>query len=193
MTLTLAQALGVFQPPACVPGQETFNDVPASSPFCPFIEELARRGITGGCGGGNFCPSDPVTRQQMAVFLVRAQFPDVVPARVTLRGFWSFDADSDGSGDWGALISYPVPMPKALSVRFRATGSPPTAECPGADFNTPEAAPGFVCVYHGFSEGTTFPPLVGLNTPFGLDVSFTSTSAGNNSANGTWAATAPAP
>jgi hypothetical protein len=168
MTLTLAQALGVFQPPACVPGQEMFNDVPASSPFCPFIEELARRGITGGCGGGNFCPSDPVTRQQMAVFLVRAQFPDVVPARVTLRGFWSFDADSDGSGDWGALISYPVPMPKALSVRFRATGSPPTAECPGADFNTPEAAPGFGCVYHGFSEGTTFPPLVGLNTPFGL-------------------------
>jgi S-layer homology domain len=67
MTLALAQALGVFQPPACVPGQEMFNDVPASSPFCSFIEELARRGITGGCGGGNYCPGDPVTRQQMAV------------------------------------------------------------------------------------------------------------------------------
>jgi hypothetical protein len=49
-----------------------FDDVPASSPFCPFIEELARRGITGGCGGGNFCPGDPVTRQQMAVFLIKA-------------------------------------------------------------------------------------------------------------------------
>jgi hypothetical protein len=48
-----------------------FHDVPASSPFCPFIEELARRGITGGCGGGNYCPSAPVTRQQMAVFLVK--------------------------------------------------------------------------------------------------------------------------
>jgi hypothetical protein len=72
MTLTLAQAVGVFQPPACVPGQEMFNDVPASSPFCPFIEELARRGITGGCGGGNYCPGDPVTRAQMAPFIVRS-------------------------------------------------------------------------------------------------------------------------
>jgi S-layer homology domain len=71
MTLALAQALNVPQPPACVPGAEMFNDVPASNPFCPFIEELSRRGITGGCGGGNFCPGDPVTRQQMAVFLVR--------------------------------------------------------------------------------------------------------------------------
>ena len=72
MTLVLAKALDIFQPPACVPGREMFNDVPASSPFCAFIEELSRRGITGGCGGGNFCPGDPVTRQQMAVFLVKA-------------------------------------------------------------------------------------------------------------------------
>jgi hypothetical protein len=71
MAVALAQALTI-QPPACVPGQEMFNDVPASSPFCPFIEELARRGITGGCGGGNYCPGDPVTRQQMAVFLTKA-------------------------------------------------------------------------------------------------------------------------
>ncbi len=30
-----------------------------------------RAGITGGCGGGNYCPSDPNTRGQMAVFLVK--------------------------------------------------------------------------------------------------------------------------
>jgi S-layer homology domain len=60
-----------YTPPPCVPGQEMFNDVPASSPFCPWIEELARRGITGGCGGGNYCPSASVDRAQMAVFLVR--------------------------------------------------------------------------------------------------------------------------
>jgi hypothetical protein len=33
---------------------------------------MAAEGITGGCGAGNFCPGDPVTRGQMAVFLVRA-------------------------------------------------------------------------------------------------------------------------
>jgi hypothetical protein len=76
MTLALAQALDVFQPPACVPGSEIFNDVPASSPFCPFIEELSRRGVTGGCAPDLFCPGDPVTRQQMAVFLVKAIFPE---------------------------------------------------------------------------------------------------------------------
>ncbi len=75
MTLALAQALAI-NPPACVAGQEMFNDVPASSPFCPYIEELSRRGITGGCGSGNFCPGDPVTRQQMAVFLVKGIFPE---------------------------------------------------------------------------------------------------------------------
>jgi S-layer homology domain len=70
MTLALAQALAI-NPPACVMGQEMFNDVPASSPFCSYIEELSRRGITGGCAPGLFCPGDPVTRQQMAAFLVK--------------------------------------------------------------------------------------------------------------------------
>lgn len=60
-----------FQPPECVPGQEMFDDVPADSPFCPFVEELARRGITTGCGDGNFCPNATLARQQMAIFIVR--------------------------------------------------------------------------------------------------------------------------
>ncbi|MGH9380985.1 MAG: S-layer homology domain-containing protein [Thermoanaerobaculia bacterium] len=61
-----------FQPPPCESGQDRmFNDVPASNPFCPFIEEMARRGITAGCGDGNFCPGDPVTRFQMATFIVK--------------------------------------------------------------------------------------------------------------------------
>ena len=46
-----------------------FADVPESSPFCRWIEELARRGVVTGCGGGNYCPAEPVTREQMAVFL----------------------------------------------------------------------------------------------------------------------------
>jgi hypothetical protein len=194
VALLQPQVLAGYSPPACVAGSEMFTDVPASNPFCPFIEELARRGITGGCGGGKFCPGDPVSRQQMAVFLIKAQFPDVVPASLTLRGEWSFDIDSDGSGDWGAPISYPVPMPAELTVRFRDTGSLPTAECPGVDFNTPEAAPGFVCIYRRNSSGISFASgsFTG-STRFGLNVFFTTTSAGDNFANGTWGATAPAP
>ena len=56
-----------LDPPAC--GTPMFADVAASSPFCRWIEELARRGVVSGCGGGNYCPSNPVTRQQMAVFV----------------------------------------------------------------------------------------------------------------------------
>jgi hypothetical protein len=33
------------------------------------VNELAQRGITSGCGGGNYCPTTPVTRGQMSVFL----------------------------------------------------------------------------------------------------------------------------
>jgi hypothetical protein len=51
------------------PGSATFNDVPVSNPFFQFVEALVASGITGGCGGGNYCPDAPVTRGQMAVFL----------------------------------------------------------------------------------------------------------------------------
>jgi hypothetical protein len=44
-------------------------DVPTSSPFFQFVEALAAAGITAGCGPGAFCPNQPVTRGQMAVFL----------------------------------------------------------------------------------------------------------------------------
>jgi hypothetical protein len=56
-----------YAPPPCITA--TFSDVPCSNPFAPWIEELVRRGITAGCGGGMYCPNNAVTRGQMAVFL----------------------------------------------------------------------------------------------------------------------------
>jgi virginiamycin B lyase len=55
------------------PTGTVFADVPANSPFAPFIEQLAHFGITGGCGGGDYCPNNPVTRAQMAAFLMKAE------------------------------------------------------------------------------------------------------------------------
>ena len=54
------------------PTHRSFGDVPVFHPFYQFIEALARSGITGGCGGGNYCPDAPLTRGQMAVFLSKA-------------------------------------------------------------------------------------------------------------------------
>ncbi len=60
-----------YTPPACT--GTVFGDVPCTGGiFDPWIEDLGARGITGGCGGGNFCPGDPNTRGQMAVFLTKA-------------------------------------------------------------------------------------------------------------------------
>jgi len=56
-----------LNPPNCT--TPMFNDVPASSPFCKWIEELARRAVVTGCGGGNYCPGANVSREQMSVFL----------------------------------------------------------------------------------------------------------------------------
>ena len=50
----------------------SFSDVPPGAPFATAINAVATAGITTGCGGGRFCPTDPVTRGQMAAFLQRA-------------------------------------------------------------------------------------------------------------------------
>ena len=79
--VTLRKQMAVFvlkarEGPFFVPPPATgiFNDVPPSDPFAPWIEELFRRGVVAGCGtpgGPNYCPDDPVLRDQMAVFLLR--------------------------------------------------------------------------------------------------------------------------
>ena len=54
------------------PATPTFNDVPTSDLGFQYIEALAASGITGGCGGGNYCPDASLTRRQMAIFLAKA-------------------------------------------------------------------------------------------------------------------------
>jgi hypothetical protein len=50
----------------------TFNDVPPSDPFYNDVNAIQGAGITSGCGGGNFCPSDNITREAEAAFAHRA-------------------------------------------------------------------------------------------------------------------------
>ncbi|HET8644622.1 MAG TPA: S-layer homology domain-containing protein [Vicinamibacteria bacterium] len=81
-----------YQPPACT--TPVFADVPASSPFCRWIEELLRRGVVHGCGSGIFCPSDPVTREQMSVFVLRTLDPALNPPACTTPMFADVPAGS---------------------------------------------------------------------------------------------------
>jgi S-layer homology domain len=57
---------------SAAPATSDFNDVPTSHPFFREIEALFKAGITSGCGGGNFCPDNPLTRAQAAALFSRA-------------------------------------------------------------------------------------------------------------------------
>jgi uncharacterized repeat protein (TIGR01451 family) len=59
-----------FHPPAAT--GDLFTDVPLGTYLGAWIEELAREGITSGCGATEYCPDAPVSRASMAVFLLRA-------------------------------------------------------------------------------------------------------------------------
>jgi hypothetical protein len=62
---------GVGYTPPSVGGSTGFGDVEPTYWSAAWIKQLAAEGITGGCGGGNYCPESSVTRAQMAVFLVK--------------------------------------------------------------------------------------------------------------------------
>ena len=66
--LLKAEHGSTYVPPMC---SGIFPDVPCPSQFANWIEQLFHESITGGCGGGNYCPADPNTRGQMAVFITR--------------------------------------------------------------------------------------------------------------------------
>lgn len=67
--LLLTSQGSAYAPPPCT--SAAFADVPCTHPFARWIYDLVARGITAGCGGGNYCPGGAVYRGQMAVFLVR--------------------------------------------------------------------------------------------------------------------------
>ena len=67
--LLLKASFGSSYAPPSATGT-VFSDVPANAFAAAWIEDLARRGITAGCGSSHYCPTSPVKRDQMASFLV---------------------------------------------------------------------------------------------------------------------------
>ena len=68
MAAFLVRALDLASPVGPV---DTFDDDDGSM-FEAEIETLVHNGVTSGCTATSYCPSDVVTREQMAAFLVRA-------------------------------------------------------------------------------------------------------------------------
>jgi hypothetical protein len=116
-------------------GTGRFTDVPANHSFAGFIELLAQDGITGGCGGGKFCPDAPVTRGQMAVFIEAAlghspnagtgRFTDV-PADHPFAGYIEKMEDDGITGGCGGGEYLPdKPITRAEMAVFLVAAPPP--------------------------------------------------------------------
>ena len=61
-----------YAPPA-VGASTGFGDVNTDYWAAAWIKQLVAEGITAGCGNSNYCPDAPVTRAQMAIFLLRSK------------------------------------------------------------------------------------------------------------------------
>jgi hypothetical protein len=73
MAAFLIRAVRMPNPPA--PAQQRFLDVFPASVFYAFVDQMGGRAITVGCNpppSNLYCPSDVVTHEQMAAFIVRA-------------------------------------------------------------------------------------------------------------------------
>jgi hypothetical protein len=67
----LRSKYGAAYTPPAVGSSTGFGDVATDYWSAAWIKQLVTEGITAGCGSGNYCPEAPVTRAQMAVFLVK--------------------------------------------------------------------------------------------------------------------------
>ncbi len=108
--------------------EPTFSDVPRTHWAFRYIEAAAAAGITQGCGGGKFCPSDEVTRAQAASMIQRAAgWPDEVPAEAP-----RFSDVSSSSTHFGAI--------ETLKTRCSTNGCRPGEFCPEDSLTRGQAA-----------------------------------------------------
>ena len=56
-----------------------FDDVPLGALFFQYIQKMKDVGVTSGCTATTYCPSEAVTRGEMALFLMRGSFNQLLP------------------------------------------------------------------------------------------------------------------
>jgi hypothetical protein len=140
--------LGVMMPVPLL--AQTFDDVPPDYWAFSFIETLADSGITSGCGGSHYCPTDPVTRAQMAVFLERGiNGSDFSPPAATGNAFLDV-----GAGDFAAAFI------EQLSLDGITAGCGNNNYCPDSTVTRDQMAVFLLRSVHG--AGYSPPPATGI-------------------------------
>ena len=82
--------------PSNYPATPYFTDVASNHPYFPWIQKMKQLGITSGCSPTTYCPNDPVTRGQMAVFIERGEFNQLLPASTPIVAWISSASASPG-------------------------------------------------------------------------------------------------
>jgi hypothetical protein len=68
------------------PATAYFNDVASNYPYFKWIQRMRLDQITAGCGVATYCPNDPVTRGEMAIFIMRGSFNLLLPSGTPVLG-----------------------------------------------------------------------------------------------------------
>lgn len=108
MAVFIERVFGAFNPPP--PASQQFSDVPTNHWAYNHIGDFADRGITVGCTPTTYCPDGNVSREEMAVFMERAngrpnppfpssqRFLDVPPTQWSYSHVESFIANNLSRG-----------------------------------------------------------------------------------------------
>jgi hypothetical protein len=98
-----------------------FTDTPSTYPFFKWIQKMGELGITNGCTPTSYCPDAPVTRGQMAVFIIRA--------RLGATASFTYPPDPLFTDTIGNLFYPSIQKMGQLGI---TTGCAPTLYCPDA-------------------------------------------------------------
>lgn len=149
-----------------------FGDVPSSHAYHNVIAKLTRDHISKGCGGGNFCPTTAVTRDQMSLFLLKSKyssfayfpipavgvFADVPPANQFAPWIEELYREGVTTGCGGGNFCPSTAVTRdtmakfLLTTKFGATYTPP--QCSTATFSdVPCNAPFANWIYDAANKG----------------------------------------
>jgi hypothetical protein len=118
-----------------------FTDVPDGVFYCPHVHWMWANNITGGCTATTYCPTDFVSRAQMAIFISRAVLGGDPPA-----------AGSGPGGSWDCTDNAPNPFTDVPDGAFYCphvhwmwannitSGCTATTYCPGDPVNRAQTA-----------------------------------------------------
>lgn len=99
-----------------------FADVSPTTFGYMWIQKMYELGITAGCGGGNYCPTEQVTRDQMAVFIIRARYGATTAFTYSQTPYFTDVPNTDFAFQW-------VQRMKQDNI---TAGCGPTLYCPGS-------------------------------------------------------------